>query len=170
MSALAGIKTTLASFWRERNRRERTLLSVAAAVIALGLFYLIFIDPALSGRQDLAKKLPAMRQQTAELQALSRETAGLSDKAAAPAPAMTRDNIEASLTRKGLKPQNVAITGELARVQLVSASFAGTVEWLEEIQRTARVSVVEANIEALAPIDTVNATLTLRQQKSGQGQ
>ncbi|HEV2611157.1 MAG TPA: type II secretion system protein GspM [Noviherbaspirillum sp.] len=169
-TALGGIKRSISTFWSERNQRERTMLSVAIAVIVAGLFYVLLIDPAISGRQDLEKKLPDMRRQAAELQALARETTALSGKSAGAAPAFTRENIEASLQRKGLKADNVAMTGELARVQLKSVSFASTVEWLEEIQRTARVSVVEANFEGLAAIDTVNAALTLRQLKGGQSQ
>ena len=167
-TALGAIKRSVASFWSERNQRERTMLSVAIAVIVAGLFYVLLIDPAISGRQDLEKKLPDMRRQAAELQALARETSGLAGKSAGAAPALTRENLEASLQRKGLKADNVAMTGELARVQLKSVSFASTVEWLEELQRTARVSVVEANVEGLPPLDTVNAALTLRQSKGGQ--
>lgn len=166
LGKLSGVKQTASNFWSERNRRERIMLTAAIVVIVLGLFYLLLIDPAASGRKDLEKKLPALRQQAAEVRALAKEASGLSGSSAAPVPAMTRDSLEASLTRKGLKPQSVTLTGELAKVQLAAVSFAGTVDWLDELQRTARLSVVDANIEAQAQADTVNATVTLRQQRS----
>lgn len=164
----ANLKQSLAAFWSERNKREQNLLAVAGAVIVLGLLYVLLIDPALSGRTMLEKQLPALRQQAAEVRSLAKEASALGSKAGtAPAP-MTRESIEASLTRKGLKPQAVSLTGDLAKVQLNGVPFADTVQWLEELQRTARVSVADANISAQEPAGTVNATLTLRQQGSAQ--
>jgi general secretion pathway protein M len=165
-----GLKQAVSTFWGERNQRERSMLSAAIAVVVLGLFYMLLIDPALSGRKDLEKKLPTLRLQAAEVQSMAKEASGLASKPAAPAAVVTRESVEASLTRKGLKPQNLSVTGEIVKVQLASASFAGIVDWLVEMQRTARLSVVEANIDAQAQPDTVNATLTLRQQRGGQAQ
>jgi general secretion pathway protein M len=164
------LKQSLSTFWGERNQRERSMLVAAIAVVVAGLFYMLLIDPAVSGRQMLEKRLPALRQQAAELQAMAKDATALSGKAAAPTAAVTRESLEASLTRNGLKPQSVSLTGDLAKVQLSSASFAGITDWLDEMQRTARLSVAEATIEALAQADMVNATLTLRQQRSEQTQ
>ncbi|MEN3363657.1 MAG: ral secretion pathway protein [Burkholderiales bacterium] len=168
-----GLKQSVATFWGERNQRERNMISVAMIVVLVGLFYMLLIDPAMSGRASLQKNLPVLRQQAAEVQAMAKEASALAGKsaggAAAPA-AITRESLEASLTRKGLKAQSVTVTGEIAKVQLASASFAGTVDWLDEMQRTAYLSVVDANIDAQPQPDTVNATITLRQQRSGQTQ
>ncbi|MDB5761167.1 MAG: type secretion system protein [Herminiimonas sp.] len=157
---------SLSEFWAARNARERNLLAAAAAVVALGLVYALLIGPASSGRDQLNRSLPVLRQQVAQLQNLSKEAAGLSTKTAPSVAPISRENIEAALTRKGLKPQNVALTGDIAKVQLSSASFAGILDWLDDMQKTSLVSVVDANIVALAQPDMVNATLTLRQQKS----
>jgi general secretion pathway protein M len=161
-----GLKQSVSTFWSDRNQRERNMLMAAIAVIVLGAIYALLIDPALSGRTDLEKKLPTLRQQAAEVQALSKESSALTGKAAPPAPAMTRESIEASLTRNGLKAQNISVSGELAKVQLNSNAFSGMVDWLTDMQKTARVSVVDAVVEAQAQPDTVNANLTLRQQRS----
>jgi general secretion pathway protein M len=157
---------SFSEFWNARNARERRLLAAATVVVILGLLYALLIGPALSGRDQLNKSLPQQRQQVAQLQAMAKEAAGLSAKAAPSVPAMSRESIEAALARKGLKAQTVALTGDVARVQLSSASFAGLIGWLDDMQKTALLSVVEANIVAQAQPDTVNATLTLRQQKS----
>lgn len=162
---LNGLKQTASTFWSERNQRERNMLAAAIVVVVVALFYLLLIDPAASGRKDLEKKLPALRQQAAEVRALAKDAGGLSAKSTTPPAAVTRESLEASLQRKGLKPQNLSLTGELAKVQLQSASFAGLVDWLDEMQRTERLSVVDANITAQAQADMVNATLTLRQQR-----
>ncbi len=166
LSILNGLLESLAVFWRERNARERKAIALAALVIVLALIYSIFIGPALAGRAQLEKALPALRQQAAELQLLSKQATALAGVTAPPAVVITKDSLEAALTRRGLKPQSVVLTGELVKLQFESASFAGIVNWLDEMQKNARLSVVEANIEALAPVDMVNATLTLRQQRN----
>ncbi len=58
------------------------------------------------------------------------------------------------------------LTGDFAKVQLASVSFAGTLNWLDDMQKTALLSVVDASIVALAQPDMVNATFTLRQQRN----
>lgn len=162
---MSGLKQSLSTFWSERNKREQNMLLTAIVVVVLGLVYALLIDPALSGRSDLEKKLPELRQQAAEVQALSKVAAASSGKTAPPPPAITREGIESSLARNGLKAQSVTLSGELAKVQLNDAPFSGIVEWLGELQRSARVSVVDAIVDAQAQPDTVNASFTLRQQR-----
>lgn len=157
---------SFSEFWAARNSRERMMLTAAAAVVTLGVLYALLIGPALSGREQLNKSLPLLRQQTAQLQAMAKEASGLSAKAALSAPPlMNKETIEAALMRKGLKAQTVALTGDVATVQLPSVSFASVIDWLDEMQKTALLSVAEANIVALSQPGMVNATLTLRQQK-----
>jgi general secretion pathway protein M len=164
---LGGIKQSFSTFWEARDRRERRMLLVAAIVVALALFYLLLIDPALSGRADLEKRLPVLRQQAAEVQAMAREAGSLAtaDNAAA-VPPLTRESLESSLEARGLKARNVSVSGELAKVQLEAVSFASTVDWLNELQKSSRVMVVDAGVEAQAQTDIVNANFTLRQQRT----
>jgi general secretion pathway protein M len=158
-------KQRAAAFWSGREKREQNLLVAAAVVIVAGLFYLLLIDPALSGRRILEKQLPALRQQAAQMQALAREASGLSGKAAAPVPALSREAVESSLAAKGLTAQNLAVTGELVKLQMNGVSFANTVDWLQEVHKSLRLSVTDASVEAQQPADTVNANLTLHQQR-----
>ena len=156
-------RQSFSEFWAVRDARERAMLAVAALVVTFGLAYALLIGPALAGRDQLNKNLPVLRQQVAQLQALSKEAASLSGKSVPPVTAMSKENIEAALARNGLKPQSVMLTGDFAKVQLAAASFAGTLNWLDDMQKIALLSVVDANIVALAQPDMVNATLTLRQ-------
>lgn len=162
-SLLNQSRQSLAGFWMACDARERVMLAVAAVAAALGLFHALLIDPALTGRNQLHKNLPELRRQVAQLQVLSIEAAALSAKAAPQTTAMSKGSIEAALARNGLKPQSVILTGDIAKVQLAAVSFADTLNWLDEMQKTARLSVVDANIVALAQPDVVNATFTLRQ-------
>jgi len=156
-------RQSFSEFWAVRDARERAMLAVAALVVTVGLAYALLIDPALSGRDQLNKNLPVLRQQVAQMQASSKEAAALSGKSASPLIAMSKENIEAALARNGLKPQSVMLTGDFAKVQLSAVSFAGTLNWLDDMQKTALLSVVDANIVVLAQPDMVNATFTLRQ-------
>lgn len=169
-SRAGGLKQSFTSFWSERNRREQNMLIVALVVVVLGLIYALLIDPAVSGRADLTNRLPALRQQAAEVQALAKQVATMDRKAAVSVPMPTRESIEASLARKGLQAQSLTLSGETVRLELNNASFASLADWLTEMQRTARLSVAEANVTALEQIDRVNAVLSLRQQQSGQNQ
>lgn len=162
-SLLDQSRQSLAEFWIARDARERAMFAVAAVAVALSLFYALLIDPALTGRGQLNKNLPELRRQVAQLQELAKEAATFSGKSAPPATATSEESIKTALVRKSLKPQSVLLTGDLVKVQLAAVSFSGTLAWLDDMQKFARLSVVDANIVALAQPDTVNATFTLRQ-------
>ncbi|MBI3478870.1 MAG: type II secretion system protein M [Nitrosomonadales bacterium] len=153
-------------FWVARDARERMMLMAATLVASMSLVYAVLISPALSGREQLNKSLPVLRQQAAQMQALSKEAATLSGKSAAPPITLSREDIEAALARKGLKPQNVMLTGDMVKVQLASGSFSAMLNWLNDMQRTAQLAVIEANVVVLPQPDMVNAMLTLRQPRN----
>lgn len=159
-------RQSLSEFWSARDARERAMLATAAVVIAFGVIYSLLIDPALTGRNQLSKSLPVLHQQAAQLQALSKEASTLSGKPALPVTVMTKESIEAALVRKGLGPLSVMLTGDIAKVQLTTASFADTLDWLGDMQKTVLIFVVDANIVALAQPGMVNVTLTLRQHRN----
>lgn len=165
--AVDSYRQRFSDFWNARNERERKQLLLSAVVIVLALIYTLLIEPAYIGRQQLKKNLPNMRQQAVELQSMSMQASALSRETPPPPPPLTKEVIEAALNRAGHKTHNVAMAGtDLAKVQLSSVSFAGMVAWLDEMQKTTRMTVTEASITAQAQIDTVNANLTLQQQKS----
>lgn len=150
-------------FWAARDARERSMLAVAALVVTFGLAYTVLINPALSGREQLNKSLPVLRQQVAQMRALSDQAAALSAKPVTPSMPMSRENIEAALARNGLKAQSVMLSGDFAKIQLSAVSFANTLYWLDDMQKNARLSATDANIVALSQPDKINATFTLHQ-------
>ncbi len=169
-AALGGIRRSLSTFWNERNRREQNMLALALIVIVLGLFYALLIDPALSGRAELAHRLPALRQQAADMQRMAREAATLTEKAGAPAPALSNAALSASLSARGLSTQNLSVSGDLAKVQLTGVSFANLIDWLQSAQQGLRLSVIDASIVAQKQPGMVNADLTLRRQAGTEAQ
>ena len=168
-NTLIGLRDGLQAFWQERDLRERKILVFAGAFLVLALIYLLLIDPPLSGRARLEKSLPALRLQSAELQGLAAQAAQLAQQGAPAIAPVSKESLDAALARHALKSQSLVMTGELTKIQFADASFAAIVSLLDELQRSARLSVQEANVEALPTLDRVNATLTLRQQTSEQG-
>ena len=144
------------------------MASFGAGIVVLMVLSAV-LAPWLSPHDPLEQDV-MLRRQVAQMQALSREAAALSGKSAsasagnyaAPRIAMSKQNIEAALARNGFKPQSVILTGDFAKVQLAAVSFAGTLNWLDEMQKSALLSVVDANIVALSQPDMINATFTLR--------
>ena len=159
-------RQSFSDFWAVRDARERAMFSTAAMAVVLGLTYLLLIDPALDGRKKMNNDLPHLRQQVAQLQALTKEAAVLS---AMPAPAVapiSKKMIEDALSHNGIRSKSLILTGDYAKVQLAGVSFASTLAWLNEMQMTDMLSVVDANIVALAQADQVDVTLTLRQARN----
>lgn len=168
-SALFGtMNESATAFWNGRNERERSILVFGGAALALFLVYAIFFGPALNGRAKLSKDLPLMRQQAAEIQALSKQAAELTAGGAPEPDPISQESIAASFTSRGMKPQNLAVTEDTIRVQLNPVSFAGLLDWMDEEQRASRLTVTDASFVALPQTDMVNATVTLRQQRTGE--
>jgi type II secretory pathway component PulM len=92
---------------------------------------------------------------------------GLTSNASSPVPlTISREVIDATLARNGLKAQNVMSTGDFVKIQLAAVPFSGILHSLDDMQKNALLFVVDANIVALAQPDMVNATFTLHQQRN----
>jgi general secretion pathway protein M len=154
---------SFSEFWARRDTRERAMLTAAAVVMIFALTYALLIAPALAGRKQLNRDLPLMRQQVAQMQAWSKQAEALSGKPVTPVAAMNRDIIETSLARNNLKLKSLQLNGGFAKVQIGAVPFSGTLSWLEEMQKSSRISVVDASITALDQPDMVDATFTLLQ-------
>jgi len=93
---------------------------------------------------------------------LAKEAAAFSGNLAPPVAALSEESIKTALAHQGLKPQSVTLAGGLIKVTLNDASFAALMGWLEDMQKSARFAVNEANIVVLPQAGRVNAALTLR--------
>ncbi len=166
LNFITQLKLSFTEFWSVRDARERKMLTIAAVVVALSLIYALLISPALTGRELLRKKLPALREQVVQMQALSKEVASYGEHTPTLVSPMSQTSISAALSRLNLKPQSVTVTGDFAQVQLIDVSFANTLDWLKDMQKTTLISVSEANITALAQPDKVDVKITLQQHRN----
>ncbi len=165
--ASAQFKTSASVFWLARSEQERKMLGIGGAVVLLALMYGLFIAPAVSGRAQLEKSLPQLRQQAAQLQALAAEAAQLSAQAPAAVAPMSRELLAASLAARSLTAQSLSLTGEYAKVQLSGVPFAGVTGWLAALRSEHRITVQDASVVAQAEPGQVDASLTLRQAVLG---
>jgi len=160
---ISGLRERATAYWLARTAQERKFLLVGGAVVALAIFYLVLLEPALNGRDQLRRSLPELRQQAAQLQALAAEAQAV---AAQPAPAVapvTSESLSASLGARGLKATSLSVSGEYTKVQLSNVSFANLMSWLDAQRRESRIMVQDAQFSAQTALGQVDATLTLRQ-------
>ena len=160
------MREAAASFWGERNERERRILIVGAVALVVGICYALLFNPALKGRKQLNVELPELRRQSAEMQALASQVAQLKNAAAVATDLVSQESVAASLGAHGLKPKNITVSDGFVRLQLDSVSFPGLADWLDEQQKATHLTVTEANFVPQKQLDTVNATLTLKQQRA----
>jgi general secretion pathway protein M len=168
MKGLAGLRASAAGFWGARTEQERRFLAVGGIVVGLALVYAVLVDPALTGREQLRKALPQLRQETAEMQALAAQAAQLGAQPPAQLQPLSRDTLNAALAARGLNPQNLTVTGDYVKVDFKGVQFAGLVTWLDVARRDERLAVQEAKITPQGGKEDsaglVDATLTLRQE------
>lgn len=160
---ISGLRERATAYWLARTAQERKFLLVGGAVVALAIFYLVLLEPALNGRDQLRRSLPELRQQAAQLQALAAEAQAV---AAQPAPAVapvTSESLTASMGARGLKASSLSVSGEYTKVQLSNVSFANLMSWLDAQRRESRITVQDAQFSAQTALGQVDATLTLRQ-------
>lgn len=58
----------LLDYWQQRNSREKLILLLGGAVLAIALIYALLIEPVATSRARLEKSLPALRADMARFQ------------------------------------------------------------------------------------------------------
>ncbi|PWF54817.1 type II secretion system protein GspM [Massilia glaciei] len=156
--------------WLARTEQERKYIAAGAVALAAALVYLVFIGPALEGRADLRKNIPALRQDAATMQALAQEAAQFGNQGALQVTPVTQASLTASLAANGITaaPGALVVVGENAKLDLSNVPFANLTAWLDAQRREHRLAVQEATVVALAAPGMVDATLALR-QNNGSG-
>jgi general secretion pathway protein M len=159
------IGDSFSSFWQQRNAKERRLLSVATIVVMFALIYWIFINPAITNKVKLEAEIPSLRQQVSEMAAMSGQYAQIATAMSENIEPVTREVLEASLLRKGIKAQSLTASDDIVRLQVTSVSYSVIMEWILEMQKAARLTVEEAKVTALPEKGQVGVVLTMKQQK-----
>ena len=157
---------SFASFWQQRNAKERRLLSMATVIVLLALIYWIFINPALTNKAKLEASIPQLRLQVSEMAAMSAQYAQIATAMTENIEPVSREVLEASLLRKGIKAQSMTASDDIVRVQISSVAYSVIMEWMLEMQKAARLTVEEAKLTALPEKGQVGVVLTMKQQRA----
>ena len=151
---------TFAHFWEARQERERKYLSIAAVFFVLMFIYLIAIEPALSGRDDLRKSLPVLHQQAAQMQQYVQQYSSL--PGADNRHEVSRDLVESSMSQQGLKAQTLSVNDNVVRAQIASTPMSALQAWLLDMQKSSSLFVEEIKIVSIED-GLVSATVVLCQ-------
>ena len=163
MTVVAQLKDQLALFWLARTEQERKFLGVGGVAVLAMLVYMLFMAPALSGREKLRAQLPQLREEAARMQALAQEAGELARQPAPQVAPMTKESVAASLTARSLTPASLVISGDFAKLQLNGVSFAGLYAWLDAQRRENRIVAEDVGVTAGTAPGQVDAVITLRQ-------
>lgn len=152
------------AFWSARNPREQAILAGGSAVLVLALGYMLLWEPAAEGRQRLARSLPQMRADLAEMETLAQEARGLK---ATPAPSLRGDALtqalQDSLGQHGLKATRLAAGADISvQVQLDKVPFGAVSAWLQDVRQQQRMKVIDARIVYVGATALVNVSATLQ--------
>jgi general secretion pathway protein M len=134
-------------WWLGLARRERGMVLTAAVVAAAVALYALAIEPAWLTRARIARELPPLQAQLAEIEALREEARLLRQQGFGTDSSGTlRAGAERSLARTGISATVVA-EGERAITVTASKVPAPTwFGWMEEFGREARVRVARARV------------------------
>jgi general secretion pathway protein M len=150
--------------WQGRTEQERRFLTIGGGIAAAVILWATLIDPAVTGRKTLARQLPEMRQQAAELQAMAVEASKLQAQPAVQAARISREGLATSLSARGIKPESIIVTGEFVKLDVKDVVFANLLAWLDEQRRASRLTVQDLNLTGQeAKPGVVDGKLTLRQ-------
>ncbi|MFZ6817984.1 type II secretion system protein GspM [Undibacterium sp. Ji22W] len=153
--------------WNKRELRERRILLGVAILVIASILYLFGIQPAQSNIKNLENSTPTLKLQAATMANMASQYSALSKTMAENIPAVTREAIESTLTRRNIKTQSLTVSNDIVRFQVNVVAYANLMEWILEMQKAARLGVDEVKLTSLAEPGQVSAVITLRQQRSG---
>jgi general secretion pathway protein M len=137
--------------WGQLAARERKLLALALIVAIIAIIHLGLVEPAWQGRDAIEARLPLLRQQVAEADALVTEARALSPAASAsarPSLPAVRLRLEQSLEAAGLRGalQQIQSSDTLIDLRLRDIGFSVWLNWLEPVLRETRLRVADLSI------------------------
>jgi general secretion pathway protein M len=154
----------LAQWWQLRSRSERTVLALAATVLALLLGWLLIWQPLLQDTDRLTHQLSVDRITLAEAQRQADAFAGLARSAPQVAASDPRAALDAVLVAQRLKSAATSIErsdNERIRLTFDRISFDALTTFLDALQKSAQLRPVELVATARVEPGVVRADLTL---------
>jgi general secretion pathway protein M len=128
------------------------------ALVAVALLYVAAIEPAWVTRARLARELPQLHEQMAELEALRDEARLLKQQGfGTDTGGSLRTSVERSLARAGLAAKLRADSERSIAVSAASVQAQTWFTWMEEFARGTRVRIARARVTRAGPPGMVEA-------------
>lgn len=135
----------LRGHWQGLGARERQLLQLAGAALALLLLWSLLLAPALRVLRQAPAQLAQLDGQLQQMQALALEARELRALPPVP-PAQARQALEAASAHLG-SAARLNISGDRAVLSLSGVSSEALQTWLGEVRSAARARPVEASLQ-----------------------
>lgn len=145
--------------WVKLAPRERRTLSLGGLALALLVVWQVFVEPSLARIDHWRERLPALQQQTRELDRLL--------GAAAPRATADSASLQRSLEAAGLKARMDDATPGEWHLDVPQASGPALLDWLGQAPAEIGFEVASVHIDRLAddptqlPTDAVSAQIVL---------
>ncbi len=157
--------------WNGLTARDRRMLALAAGFMVLVFAWLVAFEPAWNGRQQLAKELPGLRTDLAQMDQLAAEArmASTSNQQINESAAQLRGRIEETLADAGLSSSlaQLEVNGEMIEARFRQADFEKWLYWLDGAIRETRMRVVDLSITRESA-GIVSGRLALEAPRRGQ--
>ena len=141
--------------WASLAPRDRRMLLIAGAFLAVIIFWQVLLEPAWVGRQRLEKSLPTLRAELAQMDSLAAEARELANAADAPVEPAARiaTRLEQSLQARGMDKEaaKVQVQGDIIEVRCHQAPFENWIFWLDGAVRETRTRIVDLSVTRESP-------------------
>lgn len=141
--------------WASLAPRDRRMLLIAGAFLAVIIFWQVLLEPAWVGRQRLEKSLPTLRAELAQMDSLAAEAKELANAADAPVEPAARiaTRLEQSLQARGMDKEaaKVQVQGDIIEVRFHQAPFENWIFWLDGAVRETRTRIVDLSVTRESP-------------------
>jgi len=154
--------STLLHWWRLRSRAERRLLIAGASALGLLAVWLLVLQPIDRDSERLANRIGAQRSSLAEARRQADDIATLSRNATTAPARDTRADLDAQLSRLGLKPSAIdRLDDKRIRVTLDAVSFDTLAALVESLARDGHLRAIDIAATARVEPGQVRAEMTL---------
>jgi general secretion pathway protein M len=157
--------------WNALSTRDRRVLGLAVGFIILVFAWMVGFEPAWNGRQTLARELPVLRTDLAQMDQLAAEArlAATSTQQSNESAAQLRVRLEESLADAGLSSSlaQMEVNGEMIEARFRQADFEKWLFWLDGAVRETRLRVVDLSLTRESP-GVISGRLALEAPRRGQ--
>jgi len=137
------------NWWSRLTLRDRGLVTLGAAVLALYLLWAVAVAPALATLRRAPAQLAALQMQEQQMQLLAQVAKALRGTQPVP-PAQAAQALNAATARLGAQAK-VSLQGERAVLTVQGVPAPQLMAWLAEVRAGARGRVSEATLTQSGP-------------------